>query len=174
MLSVIRRNLTLLLTQWISTQEKIEADFLSRHRLQRCDNQTSPIRDSEDFPETANLAYTGCFRVQWELSDSQEHDLGAGLQGNGNQCPGLLLGSRNLDIPPSPPLNNLAREGVLEQQIMVILISPGWKGEIWWPQLIELRTEWLLSVCQWQRIDSGFPSGVRRNFPGWIHFMLFT
>ena len=65
--------------------------------------QTSPIRDSEDFLETANLAYTGGFRVQWELSDSQEHDLGVGLQGNGNQCPGLLLGSRNLDIPPVPP-----------------------------------------------------------------------
>ena len=37
LLSAIRRNLTLLLTQWISTQEKIEADFLSRHRLQRWD-----------------------------------------------------------------------------------------------------------------------------------------
>ena len=65
--------------------------------------QTSPIRVLEDLPETASLAHTGCFRIQRELSDSQEHDLGAGLQGNGNQCPGLLLGSRNLDIPPVPP-----------------------------------------------------------------------
>ncbi len=48
---------------------------------------------------------------------------------------------------PPVPLIPLALEGVLEQQIMVILICPGWKGEIWWPQLIELRTEWLLSVC---------------------------
>ena len=33
----IRRNLTLLPPQWISTQENTEADFLSRHKLQRWD-----------------------------------------------------------------------------------------------------------------------------------------
>ena len=35
-------HLTLLLTQWISTQENIETDFLSRHRLQRCDFKLAP------------------------------------------------------------------------------------------------------------------------------------
>ena len=50
--------------------------------------QTSPIRVLEDLPETASLAHTGYFRNQRESSDYQVHDLGAGLQGNGNQCPG--------------------------------------------------------------------------------------
>ena len=34
------------------------------------------------------------------------------------------------------PLIPLALEGVLEHKIMVIVIWLGWKGEIWWPQLI--------------------------------------
>ena len=33
----IRRNLTILLPQWLSTLENTEVDFLSRHRLQRWD-----------------------------------------------------------------------------------------------------------------------------------------
>ena len=33
----IRRNITILPPQWLSTSENIEADFLSRHRLQRWD-----------------------------------------------------------------------------------------------------------------------------------------
>merc|ERR1712089_24487 len=43
-------------------------------------------------------------------------------------------------IPPVPFIP-LALEGVLEQQIKVILICPGWKGAMWWPQLVKLRTE---------------------------------
>ena len=50
--------------------------------------QTSPVRVLEDLPETASLAHTGYFHNQRESSDYQVHDLGAGLQGNGNQCPG--------------------------------------------------------------------------------------
>ena len=33
----IRRNFTVLSPQWLSTSENTEADFLSRHRLQRWD-----------------------------------------------------------------------------------------------------------------------------------------
>ena len=42
---------------------------------------------------------------------------------------------------PPVPLNPLALERVLQQQIMVILICPGWTGAMWWPQLVKLRTE---------------------------------
>ena len=42
---------------------------------------------------------------------------------------------------PPVPLIPLALEGVLEQQIEVILICPEWDGALWWPQLVELRTE---------------------------------
>ena len=45
--------------------------------------QTSPIRVSEDLPETSSLAYTGCIRVQPESPDAQVHDLGGGFQGDG-------------------------------------------------------------------------------------------
>ena len=41
---------------------------------------------------------------------------------------------------PLVPLIPLVLEGVLEQQIEVILICLGWKGAMWWPQLVELRT----------------------------------
>ena len=92
------------------------------------------------MPETASLAHTGCTRVQQESPDPQVHDLGGGLQGNGNPGPGLLLGSSNHYSPPVP-LFPLALERVLEQQIEAILICPGWKGAMWWPQLVELRTE---------------------------------
>ena len=61
--------------------------------------QTSPIRVLEDLPETASLAHTGCLCVQRESSGSHVHDLGARPKGNGNQYPGLLLGSSNLVIP---------------------------------------------------------------------------
>ena len=42
---------------------------------------------------------------------------------------------------PPVPLIPLALERVLQQQIMAILICPGWTGAMWWPQLVELRTE---------------------------------
>ena len=38
----IRRNITILLPQWLSTMDITEADFLSRHRLQRWDLKIVP------------------------------------------------------------------------------------------------------------------------------------
>ena len=74
----------------ISTQENTEADFFSRHRLQRWDFK---------------LALSECWRI----------------------CQRLHVWPR--------------LEGVLEQQIEVILICLGWKGAMWWLQLVKLRTE---------------------------------
>ena len=90
------------------------------------------VRVLEGLVQISSLAHTDCLHVQRESPDSQVHDLGAGLQGIGNQCPGLLLGSRNLVIPPVP-LIPLVLEGVLEQQIKAILICQGWKGAMWGP-----------------------------------------
>ena len=42
---------------------------------------------------------------------------------------------------PPVPLIPLALERVLQQQIMAILICPGWTGATWWPQLVKLRTK---------------------------------
>ena len=47
---------------------------------------------------------------------------------------------------PPVPLIPLALERVLEQQIKEILICPGWTGAMWWPKLVELRTE-LALIC---------------------------
>ena len=47
---------------------------------------------------------------------------------------------------PLVPLFPLALERVLEQQIEAILICLGWKGAMWWPQLVELRIE-MVSIC---------------------------
>ena len=47
---------------------------------------------------------------------------------------------------PLVPLFPLALERVSEQQIEAILICPEWKGVMWWPQLVELRIEWLQSL----------------------------
>lgn len=47
------------------------------------------------------------------------------------------------------PLIYLALEGVQEQQIEVILICPKLTVVMWWPQLVKLRTEMALYVCQW-------------------------
>ena len=41
----------------------------------------------------------------------QVHDLGDRLQGNGNQCPRILLGSSNLVIPPGPSHSSSIGEG---------------------------------------------------------------
>ena len=83
--------------------------------------QTNLVRVLEDLPQISSLAHTGCLHIQGESLDPQVYDMGAGLQGNGNQCPGLLLGPRNFVIPPGP-LIPLVLEEVQEQQIEVILI----------------------------------------------------
>ena len=41
---------------------------------------------------------------------------------------------------PLVPLIPLVLEGVLEQQIEVILICLGWEGEMWLSQLVKLRS----------------------------------
>ena len=90
-------------------------------------------------------AHTGYIHVQQESLDPQVFDLGGELQGYSNQCPGLLLGSNNLAIPSCPSLSSGTVEGFLSKQIEAILICPEWKGVMWWPQLVELRIEWLQS-----------------------------
>ena len=61
-----------------------------------------PCKSFGGYTRDCKSGHTGCLRVQRESSDSQVHDLGAGLQGYGNQCPGLLLGSGNKVIPLVP------------------------------------------------------------------------
>ena len=73
--------------------------------------QTSPIRVSEDLPQTSGPAHSGCLCVQRIPPDSQVHDLGGGSQGCGNQHPGLLLGSSDLAIPPGPSPSSGSGEG---------------------------------------------------------------
>ena len=102
--------------------------------------QTSPIRVLEDLPETASLAHTGYFCNQRESSDYQVHDLGAGLQGNDNQCPGLLLGSSNLVIPPGPSHSSSTRGGSKAADLGNSDLSRV-EGSNVEPQLVELRTE---------------------------------
>ena len=66
---------------------------------------------------------------------------------------------------PPVPLIPLALEGVLEQQIEVILICPGWTGATWWPQLVKLRTEmapiWMLAAADCLK----FPKGITEELP---------
>ena len=58
------------------------------------------------------------------------------------------------------PLIPLALEGVLEQQIVAILICPGWTGVTWWPQLVKLRTE-MAPICLPVAADClRFPRGI--------------
>ena len=61
-----------------------------------------------------------------------------------HSVPWFTIGSSNLAFPPVP-LFPLALERVYEQQIEAILICPEWEGVMWWPQLVELRVEWLQS-----------------------------
>ena len=136
----IRRNLTLLPPQWISTQENTEVDFLSRHKFQRWDFK---------------LALTEFQRICWRLQVWPTLDAFASRESH--QIPRYMTweeDSRAMTINaldyywdpetwlfPMVPLIPLALEGVLEQQIEAILICPGWTGAMWWPQLVKLRTE---------------------------------
>ena len=123
--------------------------------------QTDLIRVLEGLQQISSLAYTGCLCIQRESSDSRVHDLGAAPQGNGNECPGLLLGSRNLVIPPGPSHFSISRE----QKIEVILICPGWKGAMWWPQLVKLKTE-IASIHLPALVDClKFPKGSTEEIP---------
>ena len=60
-------------------------EFPQQTRTAKVGFQTSPVKALANLPETASLTHTGCFCVQQELPHSQEYDLGAGLEGNGNQ-----------------------------------------------------------------------------------------
>ena len=70
---------------------------------------------------------------------------------------------------PPVPLIPLALERVLQQQIMAILICLGWTGAMWWPQLVELRTEMapihLPAVADCLK----FPKGSMEELPNFSH-----
>ena len=74
--------------------------------------QTDLIRVLEGLPHISSLAHTRCLHIQRESSDSQVHDLGARLQGNGNQHLGFLLRSCNLIVPFGPSLSYSTGEGL--------------------------------------------------------------
>ena len=66
---------------------------------------------------------------------------------------------------PPVPLIPLALEGVLEQQIVVILICPGWIGATWWPQLVKLRTK-MAPIHLPAAVDClKFPKGSKEELP---------
>ena len=66
---------------------------------------------------------------------------------------------------PPVPLIPLALERVLEQQIEAILICLGWKGAMWWPQLVELRTK-LAPICLPVAVDClTLPRGRTEELP---------
>ena len=102
--------------------------------------QTSPERVSEGLPETASLAHAGCVRIQQESPNTQVHDLGGRLQGNGNQCPGLLLGSSNLVVPPGPSHSSSTGEGFRAADRGDSDLSGVDRSNVV-PQLVDLRTE---------------------------------
>ena len=97
--------------------------------------QTSPVRVSEDIPETASLATLDAFAssgshqipryMTWE-QDSRAMAINA-LDYYWDPVTRLFLWSLSFF---------LALEGALEQQIKVILICTGWEGAMWWPQLV--------------------------------------
>ena len=82
--------------------------------------QTSPIGVLENLPETTSLAHTGCIRIQEESPNSQVHDLGGGLQGNGNQCPGFLL----LDHVHGNLMTTTGRKGIQCGPNLQSLVNP--------------------------------------------------
>ena len=99
----IRRNITILPPQWLSTTENTEADILSRHRLQKWDFKLI----SAEFWRIRHL-----FQIwpTWDAFTSEgSHQvlrymtLGRRPQGSCNQHPRLQLGSDNLVVSPGPP-----------------------------------------------------------------------
>ncbi len=136
----IRRNITILPSQWLSTTKNTDADFLSRHRLQRWDFKliSSEFRRIchrlQVWPTLDAFASKGSHQIPkymtWE-QDSRATAINA-LNYYWDLVTWLF---------PPVPLIPLALEGVLEQQIVAILICPGWTGAMWWPQLVKLRKE---------------------------------
>ena len=114
--------------------ENMEADFVSRHSMLRWDFKLAP----SEFRRI-------CWRLQvWPTLD-------AFASKRAHQIPRYMTWEKDhravatnaLDyywVPPVP-LIPLVLERVQEQQIVVILICPEWTGAMWWPQLVELRTE---------------------------------
>ena len=139
----IRRNITILPPQWISTQENTEADFLSRHSLMRW-----------DFKLALSEFRRICRRLQvWPTLDafasSRSHQIPRYMTWEEDSRAMAINALDHYWDPvtwpfPPVPLISLALERVLEQQIKVILICLGWTGAMWWPQLVDLRTEMAL------------------------------
>ena len=115
----------------MASEANAEADFLSRHRLQRWDFKLI----SSEFRRI-------CHRLQvWPTLD-------AFTSKGSHQIPRYMtweedpraVAINTLDynwdpvtwLFPPVPLIPLALEGVLEQQIVAILICPGWTGAMWW------------------------------------------
>ena len=120
--------------------DNTEADFLSRHRLQRW-----------DFKLISSEFWRICHRLQvWPTLD-------AFASKGSHQIPRYMTWEKDpravainaLDyywdpvtwLFPLVPLIPLALEEILELKIMVILICPGWTRAMWWPHLAALRTK---------------------------------
>ena len=68
-------------------------------------------------------------------------------------------------IFPQSPLIHLALEGVLEQQILAILICLEWMGTMWWPQLVKLRAEMAPTHLSAAAYFLRFPKGSIEELP---------
>ena len=63
-----------------------------------------------------------------------------------------------------PPVSLIPLVQVLEQQIVAILICPGWTGALWWPQLVKLRV--MAPICLPPAEECiKFPKGSREELP---------
>ena len=148
----------------LASKANAETDFLSRHRLQRWDFKLISsefwriCRKLQVWPTLDAFASKGTHQILRYMTWDRDPK---------------AMAINTLDfywdpvtwLFPPVPLIPLALERVLQQQIMAILICPGWTGAMWWPQLVKLRTE-MAPICLPAAADClKFPKGSMEELP---------
>jgi hypothetical protein len=163
-LYAIQWNITILPPHWLSSEDNVEADFLSRHNMQRW-----------DFKLVSSEFQRVCQRLQvWPTLD-------AFASRGSHQIPRYMtweddskaVAINALDykwdpvtwlFPPVPLVQEVLHR-VQEQQIEAILICPWWEGAKWWSHLVGVRTKNAPVRLKKAEDCLKFPRGISQELP---------
>ena len=133
----LARNISQLTPHWLSSKDNVEADFLSRNKLNQWEFYLRPnlfayiLRELQVFPTLDAFASRNTTQLERYMSwfpDSQAVAQDALLH---------QWDETTYLFPPVPLIPKVLRL-VREQEISAVLVCPQWPTAIWWPFIVEM------------------------------------
>ena len=146
----LEKGVTLLAPHWLSTQDNVEADFLSRNKLEHWEFMLEKsvfnmvLETFHVRPTLDAFASKGTAQLPRYMTWSRDPQAVASDALLHKWDPVTYL------FPPVPLIMKVLHK-VRAQRIRAVMVCPHWSSALWWPMLVELLVEPPLPLPYYQK-----------------------